>query len=247
VTELLATLAPIALLDGLSIVPLCIVPMAVLLGGGRPWLGAVAFILGIALPYAAVGIGVAAGLGSVFDAVGVWATRWLSAPTTLELLLQVIIGAVAAIAGVGMLRDGNRRPPGRQESVPPTPDVTPGGAFVFAAGMMVAGLPGALPYFAAIDQILRAEVGPTGQLAALAFYNLVIVLPLIGLGILRLLLADRSQRIFARLADLAGAWGPRIFAVLLILLGVVFVADGVGFLFGYPLLPVYEQVPPGSP
>jgi hypothetical protein len=236
--ELLATLTPIALVDGLSIVPLCVLPIAVLLGGRRPWIGSLAFVLGIAVPYSAVGVAIAVGLGSVFDAVGEWAARWMSAPTTIELLVQIVIGIVALAGGFRLL--GGRRPPGRGESQPPEPEVGPGAAFLFAAGMMMTGMPGALPYFAAIDQILRAGVGLQGEMAALGYYNLVIVLPLLGLMAIRAVFPQRSRTIFDRVAAFMTTWGPRVFAALLLLLGAVLIADGVGFLYGYPLLPVSQ-------
>jgi cytochrome c biogenesis protein CcdA len=103
---------------------------------------------------------------------------------------------------------------------------------------MLVGMPGAFPYFAAVDQIVRADPSPTGAVLLLLYYNAVFLLPLAALPILRVTLGARADRFFGRLAPVVERWGHRMVVAVLVGIGVVGVADGVGWLLGHPLLPV---------
>ena len=110
-------------------------------------------------------------------------------------------------------------------------------AFGLGAGLTIAGVPGALPYFGAIDQILRANLDPIVGASALVFYNVVFLLPLALLLSVHLLLPARSEQIFARVKSVADRFGRRLMIAVLTLLGAVLVIDGIGWFVGYPLLP----------
>lgn len=230
---LLLIIIPISLLDSMSMVPLCIVPLATILGGSRPVLGASSFLAGIFMAYAGGGIVLLVGLDALFDALGPIIDRWLNQPSTPELLAQILVGGVMLGFGWKLSEVQQRR------TKPGTPEtVSPGQAFTLGAGLTVAGLPGALPYFGAIDQILRAELGPASAGIALLFYNIVFLIPLATLLFVRMLFPAQSGAIFQRLASLADRWGRQLMVAALVIVGAVLVADGVGWLLGYPLLPV---------
>ena len=230
--DILAILAPIALLDGMSIVPVAILPMAVFLASQRPYRSGLTFLWGIVLPYFGFGVLIAVGLGWVMTAVGNWFDRFYTDPTNLELVVQIVIGATALFFGAGMLRGSEA---GDQTAVP---EASPGEAFALGAGTSVIGLPGALPYFAAIDQILRADLSTGSSVAALLCYNAILVGPLLVMIVFHAVIGPGSRVLFERLGELALRWGPRVFAVLLIVLGVVLTIDGTSFLlWSAPLLP----------
>ncbi len=105
------------------------------------------------------------------------------------------------------------------------------------------GVAGAFPYFGAIDQILRADLTDTGNLVALASYNLAFILPLASPVFIQVLFPDRSQRIFEALTRWAERWGRRIVVVLLLVVGLVLLADGISFLNGNPRLPICDPPP----
>ena len=67
---LLLIIIPISLLDSMSMVPLCIVPLATILGGSRPALGASSFLAGIFVVYAGGGILLLVVLDALFYALG---------------------------------------------------------------------------------------------------------------------------------------------------------------------------------
>ena len=116
--------------------------------------------------------------------------------------------------------------------------MTPLRAFAAGAGLTVVGMPVAIPYFAAIDLVLRADVVLVRQLGALLYYNLVFVAPLAAIVALRLVLGERGARILDAVKRFFDTWGQRVIVALLMGLGVVLVVDGIGWFLGLPLIPV---------
>lgn len=155
-------------------------------------------------------------------------------PKTAELIIQLLIGG--ALVGFGW----RLRAP-RQADARPTDShgaASPGRALALGAGLTIVGIPGAFPYLGAIDLILRADLGPAASGFALIFYNIVFVLPLTALLIVRVLLPEKSEAIFRRVAELAERWGQQLVVAALAIVGFVLLADAVGWFLGFPLLPV---------
>lgn len=230
--ELIVTLVPIALIDSLSVVPLTIVPMALLLGGRRPVTGALAFIAGIVLTYLPFGVLLLFGLDALFDGLAARFSEWWSSEPDLgEVVLEIVVGLAMVIFGHGLCRRGSKRKSGESRS-----GMTPVQAFTLAAVINVSGFWGALPYFAAIAQILKADLSTGGILGAILLYNLVFALPLFSFLLLHLLLGEQAQRWFANAADFTTRWGGRVVTILLIGLGFVLIIDGIAWLYGVPLV-----------
>ena len=232
-TGLLIVLASIALLDSLSVIPLAVVPLAAILAGPRPLNGSASLLAGIFAVYALCGAVILLGLDTLFDAVGPSLKRWWNDPDTLDLILQLAIGA--AMIGFGWKLAAAREEHGERGA---GQAVGPVRAFAIGAGITAVGLPGALPYFGAIDQILRADPTFAQMTLALLFYNLVFVSPLIALVALRWLFPERSERLLRGVASITGRWGRRLIVAVLLVLGGILIADAVAWFFGYPLLPI---------
>lgn len=121
----------------------------------------------------------------------------------------------------------------RSEAPAPEPDeespVTAGAAFVTGAIVNFVGTPFALPYFAAIDQILKAELDVGGSLAVLGAYNLAYLAPFLAVPILTALMGERAQivlgRINARVERIAGVLLPLILGAV----GIALTLDAVLF------------------
>ncbi len=230
--ELLAILAPVALVDSLSVLPIASVPLIVLLSGRRPAAGSLAFIAGIILTYFPFGLLLLFGLDALFDSLaGHFAAWWNQEPDLGEVVLQIIIGLIVIFRGQRLCTNrGNKK---AQES---RTAISPAQAFGLAVMINLAGMWGALPYFAAIAQILKADFSTGGMLAALLFYNLVFALPLAGFLILRLLLGERSERWFQQINDFLSRWAGRLLLIALIGLGIILIIDGISWLSGMPWL-----------
>ena len=230
---LLLILTTVALIDSMSMIPLCVVPLAAILGGRRPMLGAASFLSGIFLAYAGVGLLLLLGLDAFFDTLATGVSRWWNQPNTPELVLQIAVGA--AMVGFAW-KLAYARETHTDRGAPSIISLRQG--FVLGVVLTLVGMPGAFPYFGAIDQILRADLPYTTAGFALLLYNIVFLLPLVALMIVRLVLPAHSEAIFRRVADVTSRWGRNLIVALLVVLGTVFVADGIGWFLGHPLLPV---------
>lgn len=230
---LFAVLAPIGLLDSTSMLPLAVVPLSIALATKRPLLVAGGFLSGIFVVYTAGGLLFLLGVGAIFEALAPKLERWWHQPNTPELILQIVVGLVLLGFFWKLANARQDRPDKRPEA-----DVSPGEAFAFGAGLTLVGLPGAFPYIGAVDQILRADLGPSRAVLAVLFYNVVFLVPLGTLLIVRLVLRERAEPIFAWVVSFTERWGRRLVLVILLVVGAVLVADAIGWLLGRPLLPV---------
>ncbi len=226
-------LTPISLVDSTSIIPLSILPLIILLSGRRPVLGSVAFLTGIFATYLILGILIALGLGSMFDQINVYLLQIWEHPDTIDLILQIIIGVILLVFGFRRPRARDSRgDSGISESI------TPPKAFIIAAGLVIIGMPGAIPYLAAIDMLLRADLSGFELVLVLLYYNFLFILPLAVLVFIRVVFPNQSERIFDFIKDLIAKWGRRVIVTLLVILGLVMVVDGIGWFLGIPLIPV---------
>ena len=152
-TSLLAVLTPIALLDSTSITPLCIVPLIALMSGRSPLLRVAGFLSGIFVAYVVAGIAVLFGLGAVIELLNRHLDRFIYDPGTLDIVFQLIVGA--AMLGFGWAMASAREDHGDRGLG--LGDVSPGQAFTGAAALTLVGMPGAFPYFAAVDLQTRRQ------------------------------------------------------------------------------------------
>jgi threonine/homoserine/homoserine lactone efflux protein len=234
--ELLLVITPIALIDSTSVTPLAIVPLTLTLAGRRAYVNAVAFLLGLYLSYFGMAVAFLFGLSAIFGPLNRWLDAKLKSPDPADLILQIVIGLVLIFFGLRIALKRQEKTAAR-EAVPP---ITPASAFSFAAMLNIVGFPGAVPYFAAADQILKADLPAIGMVLAAAYYVALFVLPLSMLVVLRAILGSRGDAIMRRIKEFFDSWGRRVLIIVLVGLGVVLVVDGIAFLMGHPVLPVPE-------
>lgn len=231
-TEIITALTTISLLDSTSMMTVATVPMILLLSSRRPLQAAFVFIAGTFITYFVLSVLVFLGLDSLIDAAEVRFEEWKTNPRTVCLYIEIAIGLLLLVTAIVMMNP-SKKPPERQPG-----SVSPSSVFVFAATLVVVGLPGAIPLFAAIDVMLRAGVGDATAVWLLLYYNVVFVLPLVALVIIRAALGDRSTPVFEAISRFFSAWGKRIVIVVLLLLGLALVADGIGWLLGRSFIPI---------
>jgi len=236
VFDLLTIIIPIALVDSASITPLCIVPLALILSSRRPYVNAAAFLLGLFVSYLVMAVAFLIGMGAVIDPLNAWLAEKLKNPQPLDLVVQIVVGAILLIFGLRIARKRQEKTAKRRAE----PPISTVGAFWLAVTMNVVGFPGAVPYFAAADQILRANLPLPETLSAVLVYVVVFLVPLATLVLVRAALGKRGDVVMDKVKVFFDRWGPRILMVVLVGLGAVLVVDGVMFLFGHPLLPVPE-------
>jgi cytochrome c biogenesis protein CcdA len=231
--ELLFILSAIALLDSLTLLPLAILPLTVALGDKRPWKLALSFVAGVFAAYFLCGIPILVGAEVLLEKFGAYLNRLWNQPNGLELAVQILIGSLFLWSAWLVWRNKKTK-----AKIGPTSSPSPSSLALLGITLVVVGLPGAVPYLAAIERIVHHNPGWTKAIGYLAFYNLMFILPLLGLIVLRAVLGGRAVTFFQAVSTFCMGAMPRVTAVLFFLLGFVMVADGIGWFCGYPLLPV---------
>ena len=233
VNDFLIFLVPVGLLDGLTMLPVGTAILMVVLAGPRPFVASVAFFLGIILVYSVLGVALLIGLESLFEYLRSFALRVRQNPKTEELIFQAVLGVLLCVFG---LRFGKSRR--AQTKLATIEGLSPGRAFITSSSLTVLSLPGAIPYFAAVDLILREEIPFASQLVALLAYNLMFILPLVGVGLAAACLGQRRERLLEIIQRIFSRRGQKVTACLLVILGVVLAVDAIALFFDARLIPV---------
>lgn len=216
-----AVLVPILVADVLN--PVLLAAVIFELGSRRPLVASTALLLGHTAAYLVAGIVLDLGIESV--------ELRLRNPEPIDFAIELVLGVGLLWVGVGMVR-GKSAERGFGEA-------DRGLLASFGMGSVVnfIGLPFAVPYFAAIAQILKADLASANALSVLALYNLLYALPfalvILARGVWREKADEPLRRINAAIDRVSGIVMP------LILLGLAgyFVADGASyFLRGRPLV-----------
>ena len=235
--ELLLTLTSISLLDSLSAVPIALIPLAIILNGRTPLKGSIGFISGGFIVYFIFGIFILMGLDTLIDEYAELFISYVkSEPDCVELVIQIFIGFLM----IYFAWQFSSKAPQNRNIKSYDSDITPVQAFSLSASINIIGMWGALPYFAAMAQILKADLETTSMLWILAYYNFVFALPLIGFIILRVLMGDRATLVLTKMTDFFTHWGKQLIVFSLYLLGPLLIADGIGWFTGYPILDFTE-------
>lgn len=225
VTAHLAALVGLALVD--SVNPTSLTLMFLLLvrsrGTGRGW----AFLAGVLATYLLVGLVLLGGLDLLIHEES---ADWSQSGAAYG--VQFGLGALLVVLG---LRGGTVDEAREEEEAERNTSLVESG--MLGAMGTIADLPTALPYAAAIHLILTSRAADAVQYGMLVLYNLVCILPLLGLLVLRILMRERLERLTVRLPDLE-ARVEKVSRVLLLLLGSVLGLDSLGWwLTGSALLP----------
>jgi len=233
--SLIVVVGGIAILDGLSDVPIYIGPLLVALADRQPTRTTLLFILGVSVTYLGMGVvGYVAldALDAALDAINARLWAFWHEPSFLEVCLQIAVGVVMLLLA---RRRAGRLPDDDDEAAPET--LTPRRALMLGAGLALAGVPAAAPYFAAIAQILRAQLNLGASLSLLVFYNLLYILPLLCMLVLRLVFQEASEAIFAKVRTFINTWSRRLVTAGMLILGAVLVIDGLLWFFHESPLP----------
>lgn len=220
---LLTSLVAIAALDSLN--PTATAIQVFLLSTPKPIARSIAFIVGVFTAYWMVGLLITLGFGEAIAAL--MNQVGLALPGSIY-GLQFFLGVVLLV--IGWKFNFNER---RTERRPQKLTLTY--TFVLGLAVTIWESPTALPYLAAIQQIIRANLDWLSIVAILGLYNLIFVFPLIILLGIYIVLQERSAAMLYRINRAIEQWGPKILRVVLIMLGAALVLDSVAYMFGRPL------------
>jgi len=209
----LGILFPILLSDVLN--PVLFAFMIYAVGSRRPVITSSAMLLGHTAAYMTCGVLLAYTIEKLSER--------LANPQFIDFVIEFVV-AIALLWLVLRTRKDKGKRPDEQ-----TPEFTVGKAFAFGAVINLIGIPFAVPYFAAIDQLLKSDLDTAGVVIALVAYNLVYALPFALIPVLTMIMGDRSKPILARINGYMEKAGDIVMPLLLLAIGLALLVDSIWF------------------
>ena len=221
--DLWLTLLPILLSDVVN--PVLFAYMVYAAGTKRPVTASSVVLLGHTTAYLTAGIVLALGLEKI--------SSRLANPEPFDFVIELVIGSVLLVLAVV---SATSAPETKKPDTPRTEDLSIGRAFVTGAVINFIGLPFAVPYFAAIDQILKANLTPVHSIGVLVAYNVAYAIPFVAVPLAAALLGERSRPYLEKVNQILDRISGFLIPLLLGGVGAALVADAAHyFIQGEPL------------
>ena len=218
--DLWAVLIPILLADVLN--PVLFAFLVFAAGSRRPVATSGAMLLGHTLAYLTAGIVLALFLQKI--------TAFLAQPRTIDFVIEAALGLLLLWLALRSREDSGKRPEDD------APALTLWSAFAYGAVINFIGIPFAVPYFAAIDQILKADLNSAQAVGMLVAYNLAYAAPFALVPLLTAVMGEGARPLLERVSSFMDRASGVLMPLILALLGIALLADaGSFFLRGVPL------------
>lgn len=211
--ETWTVLFPILLTDVVN--PVLFAFMVYAAGGSRPVLLSSVMLLGHTLAYFAAGIVLALFMESI-------AVR-LANPRSIDFVIELVLGLALLWVAFGARKDSGKRP---DEA---SPKFTVLSAFGFGAMVNFIGIPFAVPYFAAIDQILKTDLTIAQSVLMLVSYNLVYALPFTLVPVLSAVMGERAKPVLGRINRFLDKVSAFLLPAMLGIIGLALLADALKY------------------
>ena len=212
--HLFTVLVPILLADIVN--PVLFAFMVYAAGTDRPVSNSIAALLGHTAAYLSFGIGLALAFDIIMDR--------LANPEPIDYVLSLLIGTLLLWAAWGVRGDK------QQQTAPNVEQLTPLKAFGIGAIINIVGLPFALPYFAALDQILKADLTVADSALVIIGYNIGYALPFLVVPLLAIAMGERSRPVLARINDKVDRVSAFLMPFILAIVGIALVIDAISYL-----------------
>ncbi len=211
--EIWAVLFPILLTDVVN--PVLFAFMVFAAGTDRPVLLSSSMLLGHTAAYFGAGIVLALFMEKI--------AAYFASPHAVDFVIGLILGLVLIWLALQSKKDTGKRP---DED---TPQLTVLSAFGFGAVINFIGIPFAVPYFAAIDQVLKADYSATQAVLALISYNLAYALPFAMVPVLSAVMGEGAKPILAKINAGLDRVSGFLMPLLLGIIGLALVADAITY------------------
>ncbi len=211
--EIWAALFPILLTDVVN--PVLFAFLVFAAGTDRPILLSSSMLLGHTAAYFGAGIVLALFMEKI--------TGYFATPHTIDFVIGLILGLVLIWLALQSKKDSGKRPDEE------TQQFTVPGAFGFGAMINFIGIPFAVPYFAAIDQILKADYSASQAVMTLLSYNLVYALPFAMVPVLSAVMGEKAKPILAKINARLDRVSGFLMPLMLGVIGLALVADAITY------------------
>jgi cytochrome c biogenesis protein CcdA len=212
--SLLGYIVAIAAIDSLN--PTATALQIYLLTTPKPVGRSIALISGIFVAYWTVGLLATVGLTRLIQWVFLTYSEWIS-------LIQCILGIALLYVGWTLNSSSNAH-----QTLKNKPNsLQPIHTFFLGMSVTLLEAPTALPYIAAIERIAQAKLSFYDLAGVLSIYNVVFVMPLIGLLGIYISFQDRRTELLKQINQSITQWTPKIMRVLLLVTGSVLLVSGI--------------------
>ena len=218
-TELLAVITPLLLVDALN--PVLFAVLIYAAGSTRPIANSSAMLLGHTLAYFAVGLLASMGIEKL--------SQRLDNPQPVDFVIEFVLGIAFLYAALAS-REG-----GASDTRQPEGTLTPFKCLVYGAVINFIGAPFALPYLAVISEIVQSDLSTAGAVTVLAGYNFIYALPFTLVPGLIAVIGERAQPVLAKINQFLERGADLLMPWLMLALGLWLLAD------------VYHYVTTGAP
>ena len=213
--ELLTVLIPILLADIINPVLLAAVIFA--LGSRKPVLFSTLVLSGWLVIYFGSGILIAMGLESIMS--------FLSNPRPVDFYIETVVAILLIWFGIKFIIPS--KTPVTKKDYGDSNSLTAFGAFGIGATINLIGMPFAIPYFAALDQILKADMGWVESLSILLLYNALYIAPFVLLIFIKKLFGEKGEKLLQTVNNWMEKIGKVLLPGMMILLAIALFIDAV--------------------
>jgi threonine/homoserine/homoserine lactone efflux protein len=214
-SDLFPTILPILFTDIIN--PVLLAAVIFSLGSNKPFLNSLFILLGWFLLYFVAGIAIALGLDAIIEL--------LANPRPIDFVIEIVIGVLLCWLGLSIVF--KKKPKQKEPQLDDAAALNPFKAFWMGALINIIGLPFALPYFAVIDQILKADLDWISSLTVLLIYNLLYILPFSLLLLIRIIYREKSDEIFAKINNVMERIADVLMPFILIGIGGLLITDSI--------------------
>jgi cytochrome c biogenesis protein CcdA len=211
--EVWTVLFPILLTDVVN--PVLFAFMVYAAGGNRPVLLSSSMLLGHTVAYFSAGIVLALFMETI--------ASWFANPRTIDFVIELMLGLVLLWVAFGSSKSTGKRPDEK------APELTVLSSFGFGAVVNFIGIPFAVPYFAAIDQILKTDLSTTKAVLMLLSYNLAYAVPFALVPLLSAVMGERAKPILGRINEVLDKVSGFLMPAMLGLIGLALLADAIKY------------------
>ena len=218
-TELLAVITPLLLVDALN--PVLFAVLIYAAGSTRPIANSSAMLLGHTLAYFVVGLLASTGIEKL--------SQRLDNPQPVDFVIEFVLGIAFMYAALASRKGG------ASDTRQPEGTLTPFKCLVYGAVINFIGAPFALPYLAVISEIVQSDLSTAGAVTVLAGYNFIYALPFTLVPGLIAVIGERAQPVLAKINQFLERGADLLMPWLMLALGLWLLAD------------VYHYVTTGTP
>lgn len=209
--DIWTSLIPILLADVLN--PVLFAFMVYAAGSDRPVLNSSIMLVGHTTAYLSVGIALAFGMEGISER--------LANPKQIDFIVELVIGVVLLWVAYRS-RGAEAKDPEQSTS-----RMTTARAFGMGVTINFIGIPFAVPYFAALSQILKYDPSFLEALLLLIGYNLLYAMPFTVVPVLIAVMGERGRPILERINNVLERVSGLLMPIILALVALALIADAV--------------------